>query len=261
MTSTEPLVAMSNRADLNTIRDYLDRGFNVNTVDRYNHNLIYYAIQHNEPKIIELAIDRGADISDNNNLNDEDRKATEKTDYYNNNVRNLSESKRMELLNEIRSGSPYQMNNILRYAVTWNQVKIAKHLLANGIRSSEPLYNTTLLHIATLYQDGEIVKALLDSGMNPNISDRNRCTPLHTAILRHKIVNVTGIPSLVTAKNSDDSISEQAIRHLLNEGAHTNIRCFFGSSYSRSNFITPIDAARIVNRPDLVNLMRQAGGE
>ncbi len=260
-TSTEPLVAMSKHADLNTIRNYLDRGFNVNTRDKDNHGLIYYAMQYEESKIIELAIERGADISDNNNLSDEDTQLIKKIAYYSYNKRRLSEDERIQLQSELQNRSPSKMNIILSYAVYRNEVKIVKALLRSGARTDIPIGNiTTLLHIAALYQDGEMVRILLEGGMNPDILDRNRCTVLHTAILRHRILELEPIPVLIAAKNIDDSISEKAISHLLSKGADIKLTCYIRNLSSDKQWeksISPIEAANTINRPDITNLIQR----
>jgi serine/threonine protein kinase len=252
-TSTEPLVAMSKHADLNTIRNYLDRGFNVNTVDRYHHNLIYYAIHHNEPKIIELAIERGADISDSFNLSDEDKKAIERAETYNSKRdKSLDLVERTQLLLQARRISSNRINNILKYAVIKNEIKITKHLLANGIKAHGWIDKTTLLHIATLHKDGEIVTALLDNGIDPNLPDQRNCTPLYTAILRSRIIEVPKLSPSIDTQDIDDTISEKAIKTLLSKGAKLDNSCYY-NSYLR----TPIEAANLINRPDIAILIRQ----
>jgi serine/threonine protein kinase len=261
--STEPLVAMSNHADLKTIRNYLDRGFNVNTRDKDNHGLIYYAILHDEPKIIELAIERGADTSDANNLSDEYNKIAEKINYYSFNKSRLSEEKRISLESELRSRSLSKMNIILRYAVFRNEVKIVQSLIKNGTRVEIPIDNiTTLLHIAALYQDGEMVRVLLDEGgMNPNILDRHRCTVLHTAILRYRILELNPTPVLIAADKIDNSISEKAISHLLRKGADIKLDCDVPTPSSnkewRRESMSPIAAANTINRPDIAALIQR----
>jgi serine/threonine protein kinase len=268
LTSTEPFTLISQHSDVNKIREYLDRGFDLNAKDKDNNSLLNRAIYYGDEDVTKLLIDRGADISDRNNL----------TKNYLNQIEEIKNSKRYKWESEeyyrtrisraIYNKNSYLMNSLLDIAVTGNKVEIAKLLIKKGI-SIQGKYNIddmSMLHIASYFEDGEMVKLLLENGADPNIEDRNGCTPLHSAIARDKISRVEEISRLIRATEKNDNISEKSIINLLRKGANPNLACepfMYTSDPKFNDFrrlrISPLEmlSPPMMNRMDINNLIRK----
>ncbi len=77
-------------------------------------------------------------------------------------------------------------STLIHYAVTNNQVDIAKLLIDRGadIHAHYGKDGHTVLHLAVMHQDGEMTKLLLDHKADPNTRDNFKFTPLHISVLR-----------------------------------------------------------------------------
>jgi serine/threonine protein kinase len=122
-------------------------------------------------------------------------------------------------------------STLIHYAVTNNQVEIAKLLIDRGadIHAHYAKDGHTVLHLAVLHKDGEMTKLLINSKADPNARDNFKFTPLHVAVLRNitpyqpPIQNYYGMKSLnadVTVADLD--ISVKLIQYLLSNGADVN---------------------------------------
>ncbi|PSB59095.1 protein kinase domain-containing protein [Chamaesiphon polymorphus] len=228
--SKEPFQAMQEQPSVSRIRSYLDRGFNVNTQDANGHTLIYHAMNNDLPEILQMLIERGADVSDLANLSDLDKEELKnlRGRYRDENKRlertgigyagQLREENKRQLQIAERALSQKYVNPIAYYAVIKNKPTILKLVSERGIdlsRSNIGNNNLSFLHLASIDRDGKIVKLLLDLGLDPNIKDRLGCTPLHAAVVR-EIVSPRTIPT-----------SARSINYLLVAGASTKVNCNF----------------------------------
>jgi serine/threonine protein kinase len=116
-------------------------------------------------------------------------------------------------------------STLIHYAVTNNQVEIARLLIDRGanIHTHYGEYRHTVLHLAVLHQDGEMTKLLLKNKANPNILDVFAYTPLHTSILRERIPYYPSIKSYYGLNNLEDrKVSIESIKYLLSYGVDIN---------------------------------------
>ncbi len=254
LVANEPFEAISKQPTVSQIRGYLDRGFNVNTKDRNERTLMSYAIDNDLPEIIQMLIERGADLRDSTNLvppqQEKFRSIQEqKKNFDRSVVQAASGSVNADYIARLKQQTQAQidlqekeltdtnLNSILYYAVQKNRISILEILLKRGVsfdRAYPDNNKLSLLHLASIHQDGEIVKLLLDRGIDPNIQDRLGCTPLHTAIVRdlmpytpklsNYIVNVTNTPS------------KQAINYLVQAGAKSDTQCYLSRGSDVDSF-------------------------
>jgi serine/threonine protein kinase len=249
--SNEPFKVMSERPDVARIRYYLDRGFDVNTLDTNHHSLMAYAIQNDLPEIVQLLIERGADLSDSANLTDAEETKLKKIERQNQDAevaistayfggRSQMRAEQAQIfersMRELKEG---YINSIAFYAVVKNRVEIVKLLIKNGVNLNRTYPDTnrlSFLHLASVHQDGEIVKLLLDRGIDPNVKDSYGCTPLHTAIARNFMPYTPRLSGYISNIDSvsNNAISKPAVMNLARAGARSDITCYFkddGSYY------------------------------
>jgi serine/threonine protein kinase len=118
-------------------------------------------------------------------------------------------------------------SSLLHYAVTNNQVDIAKLLIDRGadIHAHYSKDGHTVLHLAILHQDGEMTKLLLDNKADSNARDNFNFTPLHVAVLRKTTPYQPPIESYygLGGKIIDNmQPSLKSIQHLLKSGVDIN---------------------------------------
>ncbi len=118
-------------------------------------------------------------------------------------------------------------STLIHYAVTNNQVEIAKLLIDRGADIHAHYSNDghTVLHLAVMHQDGEMTKLLLDRKADPNVRDNFKLTPLHITMLRDRTPYQPSIQSyygLGTTSNSAVKLSLKPVQHLLKNGADVN---------------------------------------
>jgi serine/threonine protein kinase len=269
ITSIEPFIAISQNADVSKIKDYLDRGFDVNAKDKDNHTLLNRAIYYNREDIATLLIERGADVSD----------AANPSDFYrelNNIERSIRPKQESDL--EYRSrlerfktaNHKYLVNSLIASAIGKNRVKIVALLIKHGA-SIQGVYDKrerTVLHEATALTDGEMIKLLLDSGANPNALDIDLCTPLHVAIGRYALTNIPGQLKVNLVKHQSE-LSNKAIVHLIHNGADLSAKCtpfkwvksaLDSEFYNLDNHsITPLEMTEnnYMNRMDIADLIKR----
>jgi serine/threonine protein kinase len=252
----EPFEAISKKSNAEQMKEYLDRGFNVNTRDRNDRTLLYHAIQNDLPEVVQLLIERGADTSDSANMLQPDEAALTEINQLKKSINSYQTNKFVsretyardtQLIVDRKEAefSRNRLNSIVYYAVRSNRISVLELVLKRGINVgwSYPDKNRlSLLHLASIHQDGEIVKLLLDRGINPNIQDSLGCTPLHTAIARNLMPYDPKLPSYFNNVNLfDKSISRKAIGHLVRAGAKPNSPC----RLNRSNYNNYYSGSRI----------------
>jgi serine/threonine protein kinase len=117
-------------------------------------------------------------------------------------------------------------STLIHYAVTNNQVDIAKLLIDRGadIHAHYSKDGHTVLHLAVLHQDGEMTKLLIDNKIDPNIRDNFKFTPLHISVLKKNTPYQPPLESYYgLGKSIDDAQpSSKSIQYLLNHGADVN---------------------------------------
>jgi serine/threonine protein kinase len=117
-------------------------------------------------------------------------------------------------------------STLIHYAVTNNQVDVAKLLIDRGadIHAHYSRDGHTALHLAVLHQDGEMTKLLIDNKVDPNIRDNFKFTPLHISVLRKNTPYQPPLESYYgLGKSIDDAQpSSKSIQYLLNHGADVN---------------------------------------
>jgi hypothetical protein len=115
-------------------------------------------------------------------------------------------------------------STLIHYAVTNNQVEIAKLLIDRGadIHAHYGKDGHTILHLAVLHQDGEMTKLLLESKANPNVRDNFSYTPLHVSILRknHPYISISSYYGLSDISSKKASI--KSIEYLIAYRADVN---------------------------------------
>jgi serine/threonine protein kinase len=138
-------------------------------------------------------------------------------------------------------------STLIHYAVTNNQVEIAKLLIDRGadIHAHYAKDGHTVLHLAVLHKDGEMTKLLLSRKANPNARDNFKFTPLHVAVFRNiapyqpSITNYYGLGSTIL-----DDPSVKSIQYLLSNGADVNAvsdrETPLAQEYLRGDFVFPI---------------------
>ncbi len=115
-------------------------------------------------------------------------------------------------------------STLIHYAVTNNQVDIAKLLIDRGadIHAHYGEDKHTVLHLAVLHEDGEMTKLLLDRKANPDALDIFDYTPLHVSILRERTPYIS-IRSYYGVHNLEDrKASIKSIKYLLAHGSNIN---------------------------------------
>jgi serine/threonine protein kinase len=229
--SNEPFKAMSEQPNVERIKSYLDRGFDVNTLDVYQRSLMSYAIQNDSPEIVKLLIERSADLSDSASLTDFEKNKLNNIEQQNKDAETvistayvgarprMREQQAQIFDRSIRELKESYINSIAYYAVVKNRSAIVRLLIERNVnlnRTYSDNNRLSFLHLASLYQDGEIVKLLLDRGIDPNVKDSLGCTPLHTAIVRESMPYTPRLSSYMNKIDyaNTNSISKQAIIYL-----------------------------------------------
>jgi hypothetical protein len=154
-------------------------------------------------------------------------------------------------------------STLIHYAVTNNQVEIARLLIDRGadIHAHYSKDGHTVLHLAVLHQDGEMTKLLLENKANPNVRDNLTYTPLHISILRGK----TPYPSIDSYYGLNDisnkKVSIKSIQYLIAHGADVTaiggiddiqgkaINIFEGSNFTGVSAVSKTDYDRFEGSP------------
>ncbi|WP_309742998.1 protein kinase domain-containing protein [Chamaesiphon sp. OTE_20_metabat_361] len=258
LVANEPFEAMSRQPNVSQIRGYLDRGFNVDTKDRHQRTLMSHAIDNDLPEVVQMLIERGADIRDSANLVPPQQEKLKSIQEQKKNldrdaVQEASGSSDPSYVSRAKQYKQYQinlqekeamdtnLNGILYYAIRKNRIGVLELLLRRGVslnRAYPDQNKLSLLHLASVHQDGEIVKLLLDRGVDPNIQDSLGCTPLHTAIVRDLMPYTPKLSKHIN-NIANNPISKQAIFYLVQAGAKSDARCYFSRGEYRNNFYYP----------------------
>ncbi len=152
----------------------IDVTSNINEVDdSYQQTALYRAVLKNHPNIVELLIQKGADV----NLEDENGQtalwlACLKGPLETVQTITAVDGVFLDIKNDL-GWAP------LHLAVITNQMPIVKHLVDMGVNINEPGRNLkTALHIALLNRYFQIAEFLITCGADLNVQDENDQTPL-----------------------------------------------------------------------------------
>jgi len=162
----------------------LAHGAKVDAKDKSGNTPVHFAAENGRSKLIDLLIDKGAIISEDDNL----------------------------LADEGAS----------LYAVWSNQADVLKVLLDHGADvNAADRWGWSLLHYAAY--DGDMTKMLLDKGANPNIVEREMGrTPLHWAAFRGRKTKVEMLLAHGANVDTRDWYGKTPLS-LAKEGGHTEI--------------------------------------
>jgi serine/threonine protein kinase len=277
LVSNEPFAAMSKQPSPGQIQAYLDRGFNIDTKDRNDRTLMSHAIDNDLPEVVQMLIERGADLRDSANLvppqqkklksiqdqkKNFDRDVVQEAAGSNNLsfVAHLKEQHQSEIDRQEKEVTDSNLNSIIYYAVRRNKISVLELLLKRGVsldRAYPDRNKLSLLHLASVHQDGEIVKLLLERGIDPNIKDALGCTPLHTAIARDFVPYYPKLSSHFNkiSLSDNNSISRRAIGYLVNAGAKSNLQCNLNNDNGGFDRGDRIDSIFRLKRSRNFNLM------
>lgn len=126
-----------------TVEILLDKGTDVNDVDKSSSTPLHTAIQNGHKSVVQLLINRGADITITNALN--------LVTFFS--------------------------------AVTQGHVNVVELLIKSGASYEELYEgDVTPLHLAACRGFGDVVTCLLGAGADVNSKDTNNLTPLHVAV-------------------------------------------------------------------------------
>jgi hypothetical protein len=115
-------------------------------------------------------------------------------------------------------------STLIHYAVTNNQIDIAKLLIDRGadIHAHYGRDRHTVLHLAVLHEDGEMTKLLLDNKADPNVRDSFYYTPLHISVLRERTPYLSMRSYYGLSNLSEQEVSIESIKYLLSNKADVN---------------------------------------
>lgn len=206
---------IKSNADINIIKLLLDSGIQVNTYDsKYDTTPLIYACSKNNIKLIKLLIRYNADV---NFRGDRD-------DYPLEISNNL---KIVKLLLETNKCNRESINISLMHACYSGIESVVKILLEYNAdpNYSELMPNPLTIHINNCSKvNHNIISTLLQAGADPNLKDKNKFTPLSSAIKK----DLETIKLLVEAgaKNINDVISctdkVEIVSYLLDKCADIN---------------------------------------
>lgn len=166
----DTLLTASLRGDVKAVKEFIKKGANVNEKDNNGFTILMLTARQNNPEIIKLLLDAGADVN-----------------YVSN------------------EGSFADKYTALALAAGNNRVENVKLLLAAGADVNiECNFRNTALHYAV--NNAEITKLLLDAGANVNAQGEDEETPLIRAV---KAGNVEVVKILLDA-GADINISNYA---------------------------------------------------
>jgi serine/threonine protein kinase len=281
ITYKEPFTAMVRSRDTKIIKEYLDRGFDVNARNENGYTLLNMAVydyKQDSNEIINLLIDRGADISDDTHSPKEIRDKTKSFAEIISYCRNTNDSMAtivgnacVDLMSDkrqhLRHRQGFMSNNLVLHALDNNQPGLLKKLIDRGLRINKPHpeSNSFLLHLSSIYPDGQLIKTLLSEGMNVNETDPQQCTPLHHAIYKYHKNKHKYYGSNMFFSNTNTSIEldvngraiDMAIVYLIRNGADVDKKCSISLSYmSHGEKLSPVELAIKIGEPSLIYLVQ-----
>ncbi|UNF62747.1 ankyrin repeat domain-containing protein [Spiroplasma poulsonii] len=213
----------------------------------------------NNPEIVQLLLDKGADV----NLQNKNGDIPLITAIKNNDL------KMVQLLLDNGADINLQNKNVdipLITAIKNNDLKMVQLLLDKGADVNLQNKNGLIpLDYAMDRNNKELVQFLIDNGAGVNIKDWFGCTPLHNAIIKDNLkmvqflidkgadVNIQdwfGFTPLITAIKNNDL---KMFQFLIDNGAGVNIQDWFGC--------TPLHNAIIKDNLKMVQLLLDKGAD
>ncbi|ARF02627.1 SWPV1-008 [Shearwaterpox virus] len=246
-----------NNEDIETVKLFLEKGFNVNSKDEIDNTALHYAVLSNNNNITQLLVDYKADIKEcdgylllhavkannidiikillNNGINVNyvnDKGYTALHYAVENNKLDivnllLGKGANIEIVNECSF-----INNIIKFRFTnyYNMIELMLSYKANVNNIHD---NYAPLHLAIDEEDEEIIKLLIRYGADINIKNTyNDSSPLHHAV---------------------KSVNKNILKILLDKGADVNSLNRYGC--------TPIYYAVCNNNIDVVNILLEYGAD
>ena len=248
---TTPLHNAATEDEPEVVALLLDRGADIEAHNEKGATPLHVAAAHNKPEVVALLLDRGADI--------EARSATGHTPLHY--AAGYNKPEVVELLldrgADIES-SPDTEHTPLHYAAGDNKPEVVALLLDRGANiEARTEKGTTPLHVATRYNKPEVVELLLDRGAN--IEAREDDGPLQASpkglFLRTLLVSLTLALEAWESSLAPDKEGWEPDREAIADSLDGPDMIY------RVGRHTPLHYAAGYNKPEVVELLLDKGAD
>ncbi|WP_265025522.1 ankyrin repeat domain-containing protein [Wolbachia endosymbiont (group A) of Bibio marci] len=258
-----PLHFAAQRNHAEIVKDLLDKGANVNAVDKDGKTPLKLAaneeiqtLLENTAKLLEAAREGNIEevnslISKGANVNAEDN--NEQTPLHQAAAYGRKEAVEVLLNNgaNVNAVDEHHSTPLHRAAENGHKEVVEALLKVNGIDvNAQDKYEGTPLHFAAKMGHAEIVKDLLDKGASVNITDRNGKTPFKLAANKEIQTLLENTAELLEA--AAEKGHEEEVQALLEKGANVNA--------TDQNGNTPLHLAARNNNKEVVEALLQVNG-
>ncbi len=241
-----PLHNAVNKYQINTVKNLIKKGANINATDSNGNTPLICAVQAGSVEMVGILINSGAKVNAKNNKG---YSAMDCAAEYTTDVN-------FEIIGQLeRAGGRLNANatpvlNGLKKAIYGNNVKFAKKLLDKGANANaKDNKKTPYLFIAAIKNNPEMVNIFLNAGAKVNIGTEDIGTPLCGAIVGN--IDDEDYSSL---EFNDNSV--EIARLLINYGADVNLG-------TKNENLTPLYWACVERscNPEMVVLLLQSGAD